>query len=90
MAENNSIQESMTAILRQMQDLISLCAACEKMAKEANVVVQAIATVWAKDIERVLDEHKEDIDALKNSQEYVGRSIAAVRKDIDLIKTKIG
>lgn len=90
METNEQIERAMEAILQQMQKHIALAASCEQMAKEALATVSAIAKVWVPDVERVLDEHFQDITALVNSQEFIGKGIAGIKKEIDLIKQKIG
>jgi predicted nucleic acid-binding Zn-ribbon protein len=78
----NEVAAQLKTTIEEMQLGIGNLVAYQTKLDEIAKAMQLFMMKWAPDVERVTDEHAEDIEALKNSLEHVGKSIAAIRKDI--------
>lgn len=89
MAENNpTLEERLIDIFRQMQTYITMVQGQQEMIMKMAQAIDALTTKWCPDVQRVVDEHADDIDALKASQEFIGKGIGALKKEIESLKNK--
>lgn len=80
------IEQKLKDILTQMNKMNRIIGECQTRIDRLVSVVGPLGNKWAPEIERVSDEHADDIDALKASQEHIGKTIAGLRKEIDGLK----
>jgi hypothetical protein len=81
-------QDTLLRIFGQMQEMLTKFSELNQIVIQHTVILGQFASTWCPDIERVADEHADDIDALKAGQEHIGKNIAALRKEIQLLRGK--
>ena len=87
---SEALKEFLLQIFGQMQELIGKVTEMSRQFTALSTVVNGLASTWCPDIERVVDQHADDIDALKSGQEFIGKTLAGFKKEIGELKKRIG
>jgi hypothetical protein len=81
------IESKLKDIIAQMGKMNRVIGECQTRIDRLVSIVGPIANKWAPEIERVSDEHARDIDAIKGSQEHIGKTIVSLKHDIADLKS---